>query len=574
MARFNTSEKRSIKTYELAFDPFDSEFAVGRVCKVGHASIQVLLFESSSSSVSADDIGGFFIVEARGYGVFGRIISVDSSFENAETERIAGQSGSVATIQLLNSLDLDSGGVFAGVKRLPKAGDTVYAANPKLVQWVVESNARKGNQSKPVMLSIARMNSAQEIPLRFTPEMMFGRHCAVVGSTGGGKSWTISRIVEETAKFRSKVILFDATGEFEGLDQRVSHVYLGNNPAPNPKAQEVVVPYYELTERDLFAIFRPTGTGQAPKLRSALQSLKLAYLEPSVAPNGAISKANKTKAAFERAIKKHIAKIEAPYCPFDIRKLPEQILKECVHPYRSELEPHIWGDSNSGDKSRCIPLVNRIEDILSSPNLHSIFYPQGKRSLLAEVRKFLKDDSVSVLRISLEYLAYDHHAREIITNSIGKHLLEMAREEKFRNQPMLLVLDEAHQFLNKTLSDDDGEYSLDSFAIIAKEGRKYALNICVATQRPRDIPEGVLSQMGTFIVHRLTNDADRHVIERASSDLDRNSLGYLPALAPGEALIVGNDFPIPLTVSILEPDAKPNSEGPNYQNYWGRGPLG
>jgi hypothetical protein len=44
--------------------------------------------------------------------------------------------------------------------------------------------------------------------------------------------------------------------------------------------------------------------------------------------------------------------------------------------------------------------------------------------------------------------------------------------------------------------------------LIAKEGRKYGLNICLATQRPR---EGVLSQMGTMIVHRIINDRDREV---------------------------------------------------------------
>lgn len=77
------------------------------------------------------------------------------------------------------------------------------------------------------------------------------------------------------------------------------------------------------------------------------------------------------------------------------------------------------------------------------------------------------------------------------------------------------------------------------------KGRKYGLNICLATQRPRDISEGVLSQMGTLIVQRLTNEQDRQVVERACGEIDRAASAFLPNLCPGEAAIIGVDFPIP-----------------------------
>ena len=110
--------------------------------------------------------------------------------------------------------------------------------------------------------------------------------------------------------------------------------------------------------------------------------------------------------------------------------------------------------------------------------------------------------------------------------------------------------------------------ALDAFDLIAKEGRKYGLTICIATQRPRDIPEGVLSQMGTLIVHRLINDRDREVVERASGEIDRSAAEFLPTLAPGQAVIIGVDFPIPLTVQMTAPSAPPDSRGPDFQRYW------
>ncbi|WP_299201308.1 hypothetical protein [uncultured Amphritea sp.] len=94
------------------------------------------------------------------------------------------------------------------------------------------------------------------------------------------------------------------------------------------------------------------------------------------------------------------------------------------------------------------------------------------------------------------------------------------------------------------------------------------LNICLATQRPRDITEGVLSQMGTLLVHRLTNDRDREVVERACGEIDRSAASFLPNLKQGEVALVGVDFPIPMTVQIDKPANPPKSDGPSFQKIW------
>jgi uncharacterized protein len=99
-------------------------------------------------------------------------------------------------------------------------------------------------------------------------------------------------------------------------------------------------------------------------------------------------------------------------------------------------------------------------------------------------------------------------------------LLGLARGARFRETPLVVFLDEAHQFLGRTIGDEYSSARLDSFGLIAKEGRKYGLTCVLATQRPRDIPEDVLSQLGTWFVHRLTNDKDRDAVERACGDLD------------------------------------------------------
>ena len=72
----------------------------------------------------------------------------------------------------------------------------------------------------------------------------------------------------------------------------------------------------------------------------------------------------------------------------------------------------------------------------------------------------------------------------------------------------------------------------------------------------------------TMIVHRLTNNSDRELVEKASGDIDRAAASFLPTLAPGEAILIGTDFAFPVSVKIMAPAYEPDSKGPNYQKLW------
>jgi len=155
-----------------------------------------------------------------------------------------------------------------------------------------------------------------------------------------------------------------------------------------------------------------------------------------------------------------------------------------------------------------------------------------------------------------------------VANAVGRYLLNLARAGKFQQLPLVVLLDEAHQFLDKSLGDEFSRTDLEAFGLIAKEGRKYGLTCVLATQRPRDIPEDVLSQMGMFIVHRLINERDRAVVEKACGNLDAGAAAFLPTLGQGEAIIVGVDSPMPLPVQIRAPRVAPKSHGANYAHHW------
>ena len=424
----------------------------------------------------------------------------------------------------------------------------------------------RGSDAMDLRVSLGTMEHNPNVEVCMKPEDLFGRHCAVIGTTGGGKSWSLARIIEESTKYNSKVILFDAAGEFDTLTDGVMHVSVG--PSNNTREKSVAVPYYHLRESDLFAVFKPNGPSQGPKFRAAIQSLKLALLAPILSADGTILKMHRSKVDFERERARHIGKLESSYNEFDIRHLPQQIQNECVEPQRSPTEPLVWGGPNGIDLSYCVPLINRIQDMVNAPNLAAIFRPKGIPSLFEEISNFLKDDEFKVLRISLKALPFEHNTREIIGNAIGRHLLELARRGKYLQKPLLMVVDEAHQFLAKALRDNNEHFPLDAFGLIAKEGRKYAINLLLSTQRPRDIPEDVLSQVGVYLIHRLTNDYDLAVVERASGSVSRETMLSVPTLTPGQAVLVGVNVDEPILMRMYAPHNKPDSRGPNFQEFW------
>jgi uncharacterized protein DUF87 len=573
------------KSKSLPAYPFEPERFVGTTVEIGPKRAKINLPGAArldgelhhGDRPGGGNVGEFLAFDAGDVAVLGRLTEV----RLPERDRLAvepriganPQVHPVGNVQLLTTVPLDGSSVKRGVTRFPQIGARVYSLDPELVTWMVEQVSDAEQDESALLLDLAYMPGTLEARVRVTPEKLFGRHCAVLGATGSGKSWTISRIVERVSRFQAKVILLDPTGEYHGVSDRVTHVSIGGQDKPDA-CKEIAFPHTDLEEQDLFALFQPAGKVQVPKLREAIKSLKLArLLDPAheLVDGGCIPKQGKAKAPFEAAYVENFSALSDQAAAFDIEQLIQQITLECVWPsgfVGRNRDPGVWGDHNDNDFSMCTTLIARIEGDLASAEFGPIFRPGETPSLAKVVSDFLADDTASVLRISLRHLAFDRNVREIVANGLGRSLLSLAREGAFREAPVVVCVDEAHQFLSKELGDEYGKYSLDAFELIAKEGRKFGLSICLATQRPRDIPGAVLGQMGTLIVHRLTNDRDRDMVERSAGELDRAEAEFLPNLVPGQALLLGVDFPIPLTIQVSPPSTPPDSKGPNFQKHW------
>lgn len=566
-------------TGRLATSPFDPSRYIGAVTFVGPDSARINLPKAASVAprqysgyaVLGGQVGEFIFIEGEGVAVLGRITEVklpDNERLKAEPALGASQDANpIGFVQLLTTLELATARVISGIPFHPRIGQHVFSAHPLLVKHIVEGQS----VSSAGAVELATIPHDPSTQVNISPANLFGRHCAVLGATGGGKSWTVARIIQETARLGGKVLLVDPSGEFHTFTKGVRSVHLGGAPnGATDKRKFVAFPYWDLNEADLFAIFQPSPGAQVPKLREAIRSLKLNYILNGENEPHYYVKANTDKKTFNLEVNRNEAKVEAPGARYVIKGLARQVYEECVYESggnSSTPNYQVWGGRDDRTKSYCDTLVSKIYSITRSPALRCLFAPDQFVSLTAEIQSFIASDD-AVLRISLADLPFEYHARELLINAIGRHLLDLARNGAFQKMPTVVVLDEAHQFLSKAIGDENNRVALDAFGLIAKEGRKYGLTTLLATQRPRDIPEDVLSQMGMFIVHRLINERDRDIVEKACGNLDGSAAAFLPTLGQGEAILVGVDFPMPTPIKVTEPVYPPKSEGPSYTKFW------
>lgn len=142
-----------------------------------------------------------------------------------------------------------------------------------------------------------------------------------------------------------------------------------------------------------------------------------------------------------------------------------------------------------------------------------------------------------------------------------------------------LVIDEAHNILS-TQSTRESEawrdYRLETFEEIIKEGRKFGVFLTIASQRPHDISQTIVSQLHNYFLHRLVNNLDVHAIEKAVAYLDQVSFESIPILATGTCVVAGVSAQVPVIVKVgrLPEEAEPNSRTMSVAGAWARGEGG
>jgi len=566
-------------------NPFKHEYFLGYINQVlpqfvkVHFPSSVLLngFTHFGKEFNGGLVGSFVVIEGDKYGFLGRITELSLP----ESERLSLNEKAFQTsdfhptgkIEILLSFDLyNPFDVKKGLTAYPNIGAKVFVSSGELVQqYMSRFGVRSGEIANTI--AIGSLVSSPQTKVKINLQSIFGRHCAIVGTTGGGKSYTVSKLVESLIATGNKAILIDATGEYSNYANQAycTSKILGD---------DCFFHYRNLSVSDLFVLLKPSGQVQQPILLEAIQTLKIVEIAtrnnklPVAVKDGVYIKIKKEKKPYIDLYNEYANEIEKEYAEFNIQNLAQQLRRECVYDSDKFGEDIThWGDIDKRKWDNSTSLFLRTETLIQSTHFKSIFgfdkTGNEESELVKILDTFFNCPDKKILRIGFDNVGFDFQAREILANAIGKYMLNKARKGDFNpsnnenNKPVVLLIDEAHQFLNKKVKDEYFEsVNLDAFDSIAKECRKHGLFLCIATQMPRDIPQGTLSQMGTFIAHRLINHFDKEAVSNACSTANKNTLDFLPILGEGEAILTGVDFPMPIIMKFDEPNIKPDSSTP------------
>lgn len=562
-------------------NPFQHNYFIGYVNQVlpqyvkVHFPSSTLLksFTFKGENLHGGLVGNYVVIEGDQFGFIGKILELSLP----ENERLELSEKSfndkdfhpAGKVEILLSFNLfEPSKVDKGISSSPVIGAKVFVCPSEFLKTYFKNfGVKKDKINSSPVFELGSLTYDKSAILQISQQALFGRHCAIVGTTGGGKSYTTSKLIEGIVSNGSKVILIDATGEYS------KHDPLPYSFKPAIISSNSFFHYSNLSIGDLFVLLRPSGQVQQPLLLEAIQTLKLlSILERENrtlegVSDGVFKKQGNLKKPYFDLYKEFSQEIESDKADFDIQKLTKQLRRECVHSsaeYGKDLTR--WGDLDKRKYENSTSLFLRTETLIQSPIFKDIFGFTNQRldsgELVQLINEFLTSEN-KLLRISFDSVGFDFQAREILANAVGKNLLKKSREGKFKSDPLVLFIDEAHQFMNKAVKDEYFELTqLSSFDSIAKESRKQGLFLAISTQMPRDIPIGTLSQMGTFIVHRLINHFDKEAIANASSSANKSTLDFLPILGAGEAILMGVDFPMPVMLKIQLPITKPDSETP------------
>lgn len=539
-----------------------------------------------------DDVPTFMMVDGRSYrigqvGAFLRIplgyaqlyavctlVGAAAAPQSEESNRPLGHRWLSATL-----FGESIGGVFErGVSQYPTIEDEVHLVTPRDMRVIY------GSTREERAITVGTIAAASGISGNLDLGRLVTRHSAVVGSTGSGKSNLLAVLLEAIATQgfpAARVLVIDPHGEYASAVGQYGRMF---RIKPDVKKGELplYVPFWALPFDEFQAIalgqMQPAAETGVRDEVTARKKAAAKYLKNSP-PDMAITSDSPIPFSLEN--------LWFDLDDFERRTYKDRDLTEpCERTKKGDpasLVANQYPPPSPGAKApfACRPryitkqlelMRSRLQDSCfeflfhPGPDLSPDLDGKTKGDLHDLVRSWVGHDKpLTVLDVSGLPL-------DVLSTIVGT-LIRIVYDMLFwafdlpisgRNQPLLIVLEEAHIFLPEG-GDSPAHRTISR---IAKEGRKYGIGLCVVTQRPVEIESTVLSQCGTMIALRLTNSADRAKVEAAMPD-DLGALsGMLPALRTGEGMVIGEAMPIPSRIQFFKARKRPRGDDPEMPQAW------
>jgi DNA helicase HerA-like ATPase len=436
----------------------------------------------------------------------------------------------------------DAAGKFErGSDVLPTVNAPVFAVAPELIDKVYSSYA-EGD------FAIGKLSLVPSQQAKINLDAFLTRHAAILGQTGGGKSWTVASLIQKICRFQqAAIVLFDLHGEYAATFGDSADVIT---------ATDLELPYWLMNSEELLGLMVDRSESAAPnqiaKFKELLQAAKENHSE-----NQALGI---KKITIDTPVFFDFAAILGEF-----RRLDTQM----VAGKTSEKQGPLFGqftrllmriDSRLHDKR--YDLIFRPKTYNTSASMEDLF-----RRLLGEKAGARK----KVVVVDLSPVPFD--VRSSVISLILRCLFDFAywhrRAHKTRF-PIAVFADEAHIYLND--GDPATEAAKHSAERIAKEGRKYGISLTAISQRPREVSATILSQCNSFLCLRISNPDDQSYVKSLLPDSVRGITSMFSTLRRGECILLGDSVMMPTRIKIDPPKPAPVSDDVSFYKSWNEAP--
>jgi hypothetical protein len=500
----------------------------------------------------------------------------DKRNEVNQAEHVIPDGGFVVDLEVRGHI---TGGKFlGGLRCLPIVGATVETIEDKNLELLYSSNG-----SKPMPIGHSLFDETQTVYLDMGK--LIASHIGIFGNTGSGKSNTLACIMNKylrnvpNGSDKARVIIFDLNNEYGGdavIEAKCKKVY-HLNTRKQGGGDRIPIDLNNLDVDSWGTILRATQKTQMPVVRRAFRRWK------EYAADGMVD--------------------EIMQSLLDKRNILFFTLRNYCAGYISGIDGLAFNNKNPGfyylgtnryiNGSEDISLISISNDLSSLQRFYLCLAFEVSRAaesgtnfdyvqpLLPRAKAVVRDleklfehredfdlsgvfDGRSCVVIQLGDV--NESSREMLPSLLSELVMKDAEEIKGDGRPKritTIVIDEAHNLLGYDDSKSDlvHDNTLRVFERVIKEGRKFGVFLCIASQRPSDISATITSQIHNYFIHKLVNPNDIDRIRRTVSFMGEGSLSMLSALGQGECIISGPSLYMPQYAYIERLDGRnqPNS---------------
>ncbi|MCB1422569.1 MAG: ATP-binding protein [Nitratireductor sp.] len=455
-----------------------------------------------------------WVGENRVIGQTAKVFSPEDGWVEGERNHIA------VHVELIGEVVSTGDGMrfTTGISGFPKMGCVAHRIRSSDLAAVFRNNSE-------TTIRIGHVTQDPSIEAKIDFEKLLSRHFAVVGSTGVGKSTSVTLMLRKIVEARPdiRVLLLDPHNEFGSAFPRNGYVLNANH---------LVLPFWLFTLEEIAeVIFRGQDGMEVEKeiLRDMIVAAKIQHMDEAQASQASLVRSTNT------AKQRVNADTPIPYRMLDLLKLIDgrigKLDGKAEKPHLKSLKDRIETIVNDArfqfmfDPTKCGG--DRINDVISA-----IFrIPQGDRPICIMEMSGLPSEVVSSVVSVLCRLAFD-----LALSSGG-------------GVQTLVVAEEAHRYIP---SDQNAGFWPTRMAIgrIAKEGRKYGAYLGIITQRPSELDQTILSQCNTFFAMRLSNTKDQDIIAGAFNSGAQSTIAFLPSISNRECIAFGEAVYSPMRMTF------------------------